>query len=217
MTRKAVVLLSGGLDSATTLYWAINENYEVTALIFDYDQRHIKEIHCAENIAALCNIPYKIVKLDFSWKGSSLLSNSGEIPINRKIDESSIPSTYVPARNLIFLSIATSFAEVLGANVILIGANSIDYSGYPDCRPEFIDAFQMAIDKGTKQGLSKNRLKIEAPLLNLSKKEIILLGKKLNVPFEKTWSCYNGGEKPCGVCDSCLLRQKGFVAAENNQ
>jgi 7-cyano-7-deazaguanine synthase len=206
--KKAVVLLSGGLDSTTTLYWAQAQGLECYGLIFNYGQKHLKEVKVARNIAKLTGIEYKIVNLEFPWKGSALLDDEIEIPKNREID-AEIPVTYVPARNIIFLSIAASYAEVIGASSILIGANSVDYSGYPDCRPEFMKAMQNALDLGTKVG----KIKIETPLINLSKKDIILLGTKLGVPYEKTWSCYNGGDEPCGVCDSCVLRNKGFEEA----
>ena len=206
--KKAVVLLSGGLDSTTTLYWAQAQGLECYGLIFNYGQKHLKEVNVAKNIAKLTKIEYKIVNLEFPWKGSALLDDEIEIPKNREID-AEIPVTYVPARNIIFLSIAASYAEVIGASSILIGANSVDYSGYPDCRPEFMRAMQNVIDLGTKVG----KIKIETPLINLSKKDIILLGTKLGVPYEKTWSCYNGGDEPCGVCDSCVLRNKGFEEA----
>jgi 7-cyano-7-deazaguanine synthase len=213
MNKKAVILLSGGLDSTTTLFWAKNEGYKCFAIIFDYGQRHNKEVVVAKNIAENFGIDYHISKINFPWGGSSLIGQDGILPKNREIFLD-IPSTYVPARNMIFISIATAYAEVIKADTIFIGANSVDYSGYPDCRPEFLDAMQKAINLGTKCGSENNNLKIVAPLLNLSKKEIVLLGKKLNVPFEKTWSCYEGGEKECGICDSCILRRKGFEEAD---
>jgi 7-cyano-7-deazaguanine synthase len=210
--KKAVILLSGGLDSTTTLFLAQKDGFECYCLIFDYGQRHSKEVLVAKNIAEICKVKYEIVKLDFPWKGSSLIDSNQSIPTNRNIDDT-IPTTYVPGRNIIFLSIATSYAEVIGAEKIFIGANSVDYSGYPDCRPEFLESMQKSINLGTKQGTQNTGIKIETPLLSLSKKEIVLLGKKLGVPFEKTWSCYNGGVEPCGVCDSCVLRNKGFKEA----
>ncbi|MCP4482705.1 MAG: 7-cyano-7-deazaguanine synthase QueC [bacterium] len=207
-SKKAVVLLSGGLDSTTTLYWAIDQGYECYALIFNYGQKHYKEVKIAENIAKLLGVKYQIINLEFPWKGSALLDKELTIPKNRNIDDN-IPLTYVPGRNIIFLSIATSYAEVIKAETILIGANSIDYSGYPDCRPEFIKAMQNAIMLGTKDG----KINIETPLITLSKKDIILLGLSLGVPYEETWSCYIGEDEPCGVCDSCILRKKGFEEA----
>jgi 7-cyano-7-deazaguanine synthase len=201
---KAIVLLSGGLDSSTVLYLAKKRGYKCYALIFDYGQRHRKEVIRASRISRLSGTPYQIVKIGFPWKGSALLDKKIKVPVKRKF--SGIPSTYVPARNTIFLSFALSFAEAIGARAIFIGANAIDFSGYPDCRPQFFRAFQKVIETGT----IARKIKIEAPLLRLTKAEIVQLAKKLKVPVELTWSCYQGGAKPCGVCDSCRLREKGF-------
>jgi 7-cyano-7-deazaguanine synthase len=211
---KAVVLLSGGLDSATTLYFAIAKGYRPTALIFHYGQRHQKEILAAKRIARLAGCPYKVLHLSFPWKGSSLVDHSLAIAQNRFLTRrpETIPLTYVPSRNIIFLSFAASFAEVMGAQAIFIGANAIDYSGYPDCRPKFLNAFQRMLSLGTKAGVQKKAIKIYAPFARKTKKEIICLGMKLRVPYHATWSCYQGHQKPCGVCDSCRLRQKGFSA-----
>ncbi len=208
--KSAIILLSGGLDSATTLYYAKGKGYKVYALIFDYGQRHRKEITCAKKIARLNGGPYHVVKISLPWKGSALLDKNIALPRNRKIIPQEIPVTYVPARNIIFLSFAASFAEAVGARAIFIGANAIDYSGYPDCRPEFFEAFQRVVKKGMKTGVEGNVIKIFAPLLYKTKAEIIRLGKKLKVPYALTWSCYQGGSQPCGRCDSCLLRQRGF-------
>ena len=201
---KAVILLSGGLDSTTTLYYAKSHNYQCYALIFDYGQRHQREIKSALAVAKKAKVSYQIIKINFPWKGSSLLDKSLHIPTDRKLK--GIPSTYVPARNTIFLSFALSYAEAIGAKAIFIGANAIDFSGYPDCRPAFYQAFQKVVQIGTK---AKN-IKIVTPLINMSKEQIIRLGLKLGAPLEMTWSCYKGGTKPCGVCDSCRLRRKGF-------
>jgi 7-cyano-7-deazaguanine synthase len=211
---KAVVLLSGGLDSATTLFFAIQQGYRPLALIFDYGQRHRKEIVCAKRIAKLAGCPYKIVSIAFPWKGSALVDRAMAIAKKRSFTrmQETIPSTYVPSRNIIFLSFAASFAETIGAQAIFIGANAIDYSGYPDCRPKFLNAFQTMLSCGTKAGVEKKAIKIYAPLLRKTKQEIIGLGMKLHVPYHLTWSCYQGKQKPCGVCDSCQLRQKGFKA-----
>ena len=208
--KKAVVLLSGGLDSATTLYYALDKGYKCQALIFDYGQRHKRELRSAVAVAKGAKVPYQILKIKLPWKGSSLLDTSSPIPHTshlRKIGEN-IPSTYVPARNTIFLSFALSCAEATGAQAIFIGANAIDFSGYPDCRPAYYKAFQKVIEQGTKA----RKIRIITPLIKLTKEQIIRLGMKLGAPLEKTWSCYAGGKKPCGVCDSCLLRQKGFAA-----
>ncbi len=207
MTKKAVVLLSGGLDSTTTLYYARQKGYACSALIFDYGQRHLREIRSAVAVAKRVKVPYQIVKISLPWKGSSLLDKKVPLPNRKKMK--GIPSTYVPARNTIFLSCALSYAEAIGARAIFIGANAVDFSGYPDCRPDYYRAFAGVAKRGTKAG----NIKIMAPLLNMSKAEIIRFGKKLAVPFELTWSCYQGGAKPCGVCDSCRLREKGFREA----
>ncbi|MCX5703561.1 MAG: 7-cyano-7-deazaguanine synthase QueC [Candidatus Omnitrophica bacterium] len=212
--KRAIVLLSGGLDSATTLYLAKKKGLECFCLIFNYGQRHKKEIAAAKKIAALANCPYKVVNLNFPWEGSSLLDKKMEIPAvtrsgGHKVT-GKIPSTYVPARNIIFLSFALSYAEAIGASYLYIGAHAQDYSGYPDCRPQFFRAFQRMLDLGTKSGVEGKRIKILTPLINKHKAEIIRLGLGLGVPFKFTWSCYKGGSKPCGECDSCYFRAKGF-------
>ncbi len=204
MKKKAIILLSGGLDSTTTLYYAKSRGFSCHALIFDYGQRHKRELKSAVAVAKREKIPYEIMKIKLPWKGSSLLDKKAKVPTNRKMK--GIPSTYVPARNTIFLSFALSYAEAIGAKVIFIGANAVDYSGYPDCRPSFYEAFQEVIKEGTKA----KKIKILTPLIDLSKAEIIKLAMKLKVPLELTWSCYKGGKKPCGVCDSCTLRQRSF-------
>ena len=201
----AVVLLSGGLDSATVLYLAKARGYICKCLIFDYGQIHKKEIRQAEGIAKAAGCAYKILKIDFPWKGSALLDQKIKIP--EKIGRG-IPATYVPSRNIIFLSFAASFAETIGAQAIFIGAHAQDYSGYPDCRPKFIAAFSKMINVGTYGGF-----KILAPLLNKNKSQIILTGQKLKVPFALTWSCYRGEKTPCEKCDSCYYRAKGFKEA----
>jgi 7-cyano-7-deazaguanine synthase len=209
-SKKAVVLLSGGLDSTTTLYYALDKGYHCQALIFDYGQRHRRELRSAVAVARGAKVPYQILKIKLPWKGSALLDSNYELPITHYVKKigQTIPSTYVPARNTIFLSFALSFAEASGAQAIFIGANAIDFSGYPDCRPDYYRAFQKVVEKGTKA----RKIKIITPLIKLTKEEIIRLGRKLGAPLEKTWSCYAGGKEPCGVCDSCLLRQKGFAA-----
>lgn len=213
--KKAVCLLSGGLDSTTALYAACHEGYQVTALTLQYGQRHRKEINSARDIAQHLDIPFWVVPITLPWGGSSLLNRQLEIPMNRSENEMTgeIPSTYVPARNSIFLTMAASLAETIDAEALFIGANAVDYSGYPDCRPEYFEAFQKMIQLATKKGVNGGKIEIYAPLLRLSKKAIVLLGDALGVPFEKTWSCYLGNETPCGRCDSCTLRQNGFAAA----
>lgn len=207
--KKAIILLSGGLDSTTTLYYAKSKDFTCHALIFDYDQRHKREIKSAVLIAKGAKVPYQILKIKLPWGGSSLLDKKVKVPNSRSLKEMSkdIPSTYVPARNTIFLSFALSFAEAVGAEAIFIGANAVDFSGYPDCRPSFYKAFHKMIKEGTKAG----KIKIYTPLIKMTKEEIVRLGRKLGAPLESTWSCYEGGEEPCMVCDSCKLRKKGFL------
>jgi 7-cyano-7-deazaguanine synthase len=211
--KSAIVLLSGGLDSATTLYYAKAKGYQVQALLFDYGQRHKKELHCAVKIARAARCPYKIVKIGLPWKGSALLDKKMKVPHNRKLDATDIPPTYVPARNIIFLSFAASFAEAVGAEKIFIGANAVDYSGYPDCRPDFFAAFSKVLEKGMKTGVEGKKIAVETPLVHLTKAEIVKLGLKLKVPHGLTWSCYTGLGWVCGQCDSCRLRAKGFAEA----
>jgi 7-cyano-7-deazaguanine synthase len=201
----AVVLLSGGLDSATVLYIARAKGYLCHCLIFDYGQSHKKEVRQAVHIAKAAGCAYKVLKISFPWKGSALLDSSIKIP--DKVSRG-IPATYVPSRNIIFLSFASSFAEAIGARAIFIGAHAQDYSGYPDCRPEFLALFKKMVKIGT-----CGKFNILAPLIHKDKAQIILAGKKLGVPFELTWSCYRGGGKPCLKCDSCHYRAKGFKEA----
>ena len=216
---KAVVLLSGGLDSTTTLAIAKRAGFDLFALTFDYGQRHHIEVDRAQDIAKhFAVVDHQIVKIDLRQFGGSALTESIEVPTDRdqKEMESEIPVTYVPARNTIFLSFCLAYAEVKEANDIFIGVNAIDYSGYPDCRPEFITAFETLANLATKAGVEgKNRMKIHTPLIKLNKGEIIQKGLQLGVDFAMTHSCYNPGEegKSCGVCDSCQLRLKGFQKA----
>ena len=207
ISKTAVVLLSGGLDSATVLYLAKAEGYKCQALIFDYGQRHKREINSAVKIAKASGTDYRILKINLPWKGSSLLDKKIKVP--EKI-ASGIPNTYVPARNIIFLSFALSLAEAINSSAIFIGAHAQDYSGYPDCRGEFFKAFiEMA-----KVGIAaKYKIQIRVPLLNKTKAQIITSGRKFGVPFNLTWSCYRAGKSPCGKCDSCYYRAKGFKEA----
>jgi len=214
MKRKAVVLLSGGLDSAVTLYSAKAEGYVCHCLTFDYGQRHKKEIEQARRLAEKAGASFKLVKLKLPWGGSSLLDKYADLPRDRSIAEinSGIPDTYVPGRNTIFLSIAASYAESIGARAVFIGAHSEDSSGYPDCRIEYLKLFDRIVKCGTKAGL-EGKLELKFPLIDKDKARIIKLGQSLGVPFEFAWSCYEGGPKICMRCDSCVLRAKGFREA----
>jgi len=212
---KAVVLLSGGLDSSTTLGIANEEHDEIFALTFKYGQKHDKEVQCAKKLADYYSVKEHIIlETNLEKIARSSLLNHDDIPISDEKDiGQSIPTTYVPARNIIFLSYALSYAESVDADSIYIGATAVDYSGYPDCRPEFFKAFKKMAKKGTKRGIEGKKIDIKTPLIDKSKAGIIEIGDELSVPFEKTWSCYKGGEKACGVCDSCKLRLKGFEEA----
>ncbi|OGW88764.1 MAG: 7-cyano-7-deazaguanine synthase QueC [Omnitrophica bacterium RIFCSPLOWO2_01_FULL_50_24] len=212
---RAVCLLSGGLDSATALYVALKEGYEALALTIDYGQIHGRELKSARRIASHLAIEHRVISASLPWGGSALLDRSIPIPHGRSVAEMSqeIPVTYVPARNTIFLSLAASYAEARAAEAIFIGANALDYSGYPDCRPEFFKLFEATIQKGTRQGAEGRKLEIKTPLIDLKKSEIVRLAIGLGVPLEWTWSCYQGDQFPCGECDSCLLREKGFAEA----
>ncbi len=211
--RKGIVLMSGGLDSATVTGLALNDGYDLLALSFDYGQRHKIELEKAKKIADHYSLQHKIFKIDLTQVGgSSLTSDVGVEQGSLNRSENYIPNTYVPSRNIIFITIASSIAEVSGIQTIFIGANALDYSGYPDCRPEFFSAMRDTLNTGTKLGISKG-FNLEVPLQYLKKSEIIKLGMSLGVPYELTHSCYLGGEKACGKCDSCLLRLKGFMEA----
>jgi 7-cyano-7-deazaguanine synthase len=211
---KAVILLSGGLDSSTVLYQARADGCECYAISFDYHQRHQRELQSAMLLAKSVGVvQHQIVNFDLRlWGGSALTDDAIALPQARSLDEMSqnIPVTYVPARNTIFLSFALGYAETIGAQRVYIGVNALDYSGYPDCRPDYIAAMQEVFRLGTKQGREGKPIDIVAPLIDLKKTEIIELGNNLGVPWELTWSCYAGGEKACGVCDSCQLRLAAF-------
>jgi 7-cyano-7-deazaguanine synthase len=238
--KKAVVLLSGGIDSSTTLAIAKNEGYELYALTFDYNQRHQRELESALSVASTLEAQkHLIIKFDLSEIGGSALTSGIEVPksFNFEIRNSKfeiIPVTYVPARNTIFLSFAIAWAEVLSAENIFIGVNAIDYSGYPDCRPEYIKAFEDMANLATKASVEgRLRFRISAPLISMKKSEIIRKGVELGFDYSLTWSCYDpqpatpplpplgkrgerGGESeliPCGLCDSCVFRAKGFKEA----
>ncbi len=211
---KAVVLLSGGLDSTTTLAQALADGCEAVALSFRYGQRHTKELASAEAVCRHYGVRHVVVDLDLSSFRSALTRPDIDVPMDRegRLDES-IPVTYVPARNIIFLSVAAGLCESVDADRIYIGANAVDYSGYPDCRPEFFDAYERMIAVGTKAGVEGRPIKVMTPIMHDSKADIVRRGKALGAPLHLTWSCYNGGEKACGHCDSCRLRLKGFDEA----
>jgi len=216
--KPAVVLLSGGVDSATTLAIAKEEGYEVFALSFRYGQRHEIEIDSAEQVAKYLGVSeHRVIEIDLRGFGGSALTDATEVPKNRGADEMAggIPVTYVPARNTIFLSYALAWAEVIGAHDIFIGVNALDYSGYPDCRPEFIAQFEKLAQVATKAGVEGTRFQIHAPLIEMTKEQIIREGTKLGVQFSLTTSCYDPTPdgRACGECDSCLLRAKGFREA----
>lgn len=212
MRKKAVVLLSGGLDSTTALYWAKREGYEPVALAVAYGQRHVKELRAARAVARAARATLHEVTLKLPWLSGSSLTNERlrlpDLPLAR-IGSGGVPSTYVPGRNTVFLALAASLADALGADAVVIGANALDYSGYPDCRPPFIRAFETAARRGTRRA----RLRVLAPLLRLDKAGIVRLARKVGAPLELTWSCYAGAARPCGRCDSCKLRAKGFREA----
>ena len=214
MAKKAVVLVSGGLDSSTVLAIAKQQGYECYTLSFDYGQRHRSELLAAQNVSeSMAVAQHKVVSLDLATIGGSALTDTSiDVP---EQETSGIPVTYVPARNTVFLSIALGWAEVLGASDIFIGVNAVDYSGYPDCRPEYIKAFEQMANLATKAGVEGNKLTIHAPLLNMTKAEIITVGIDFCVDYSQTVSCYQATEDgtACGVCDSCRLRKQGFLEA----
>ncbi|MDH5665052.1 MAG: 7-cyano-7-deazaguanine synthase QueC [Nitrosopumilus sp.] len=213
-SKKAVVLVSGGLDSATTLAMANSEGYECYAVSFEYGQRHKSELQASERVvAALGAKQHKRIKIDFgSIGGSALTDNSIAVP---EIHTEGIPVTYVPARNTVFLSFGLGYAEVIGAHDIFIGVNAVDYSGYPDCRPEFIKAFEKTANLATKAGVEGHPFKIHTPLIHMTKAEIIQSGTSLGVDYAMTVSCYSADSegRACGKCDSCRLRKEGFDKA----
>ena len=217
--RKAVCLLSGGLDSSTCLALARREGFDCYALSFDYGQRHRVELESAARVAAsLGALEHRTIRFDLRQFGHSALTSDVAVPKGRSAKEMSgdIPITYVPARNTIFLSFALAWAEVLEAADIFIGVNALDYSGYPDCRPEYIEAFERMANLATKSGVEgRTRITLQTPLIRLSKAEIVKVADKLGVDFRLTHSCYDPDPdgRPCGACDSCLLRRKGFEEA----
>ncbi|HYK59071.1 MAG TPA: 7-cyano-7-deazaguanine synthase QueC [Bryobacteraceae bacterium] len=217
--NKAVCLLSGGLDSSTSLGIAVRDGFECHALSFDYGQRHQAELEAAARVARHFRAAeHRVIRIDLRAFGSSALTSEIDVPKGRSIQEMSrgIPVTYVPARNTIFLSYALAWAEVLESSDIFIGVNAIDYSGYPDCRPEYIAAFERMANLATKAGVEgRTHIAIHTPLAQLNKAQIVRLGAEAGLDFSITHSCYDPGQEgePCGQCDSCLLRRKGFQEA----
>ena len=208
-SKSAIVLLSGGLDSATVLYYALKRGYSCRCLLFDYGQRHKKELAAAEKIARGAGCPVQKVRITLPWGGSSLLDKNAVLPHHKKSSRpAALPSTYVPGRNTIFLSFALSYAETTKADALFIGANAVDFSGYPDCRPGYYGAWNALLKQ---LGVS---VRIKSPLVRMTKAQIVRLGVRLGVPYENTWSCYGGGGKPCGNCDSCTYRARGFSEAK---
>ena len=214
--RTAIVLLSGGLDSTTALYWARSKGYSIAALSVRYGQRHARELSAARAVAKAAKVRIYEVSVRLPWlKGSSLTNKHMRLPdiALSKIGHGKIPTTYVPGRNTVFLALAVSLADTIGASAIVIGANALDYSGYPDCRPPFLRAFSVVARQGTKRGTEGKPLAIIAPLLRLDKKGIVCLAAAVKAPLHLTWSCYAGALRQCGRCDSCKLRAKGFKEA----
>lgn len=213
-SKKAVVLLSGGLDSATALAIALDKGFECYVLSFDYGQRSLTELNAAKSIAKQLNVAeHRVIRLHLEdFGGSALTDHSIAVPEEETED---IPVTYVPARNTVFLSLALGWAEVLEADAIFIGVNAVDYSGYPDCRPEYITAFETMANLATKRGVQGDPIKIETPLIDLTKEQIIQEGNRLGVDYSLTVSCYQADDqgKACGQCDSCRLRTQGFENA----
>ena len=217
MAEKAVILLSGGLDSTTCLAMAKAQGFECYTLGFDYGQRHNSELKAAVRVAeAMSDNPHKVIRLNLDAIGGSALTDEKiEVPTGQTADPDSIPVTYVPARNTVFLSIALGYAEVIGANHLFIGANAVDYSGYPDCRPEFIAAFEALANVATKAGVEGAGIQIHAPLMQMSKADIARAGTELGVDYSLTITCYQADDegRACGACEACHLRREGFEQA----
>lgn len=208
---SALVVLSGGLDSTVCMAIAARDEDGVVAVSFDYGQRHRVELDHAASVAAHYGAEHVVVPLDLSqWGGSALTDPSIEVP---DAGSEGIPPTYVPARNLVFLSLAVGIAEVRDADAVYLGVNALDYSGYPDCRPEFVESFEQTAALALKRGVEGRPVRVKTPLVDLAKADIVRVGVSLGAPLHLTWSCYRGGDRPCGRCDSCVLRAKGFAEA----
>jgi 7-cyano-7-deazaguanine synthase len=214
VAQKAVVLLSGGLDSATSAGQAIADGYEVIALSLNYGQRHDRELQAAREIVEHFGIQqhFTLAVNLAQWGGSALTDATIAVPLTG-VEPNRIPNTYVPGRNTVFIAIALSLAEATGAEAIYLGINAVDYSGYPDCRPEYLAAFQALAQLSSKAGLAGQAPKLVAPLVQDSKVDIVRRAVQLDVPIARTWSCYQGGEEPCGLCDSCRIRDKALIEA----
>ena len=214
--KSIVILISGGLDSSTIVGIAKKEGALINGLSFDYGQRHKKELKAAQEIASHFSIDeFKTINLDLSlWGGSSLTDKSKTIPL-QGLQTNKIPNTYVPGRNTIFIATALSYAEAIHADYVGLGINSLDYSGYPDCRPDYIQKFQELANLSNKRGREEDPIQLWTPLITLNKVEIIELANQNNVPIDQTWSCYSGGEKPCGRCDSCRIRESALQEWSN--
>ena len=212
--RTAIALLSGGLDSATAAALAVEAGDRVIGLSFDYGQRHRRELEAAAALASrLGLVEHHVIQVNLaSWGGSSLTDAAQAIPVGG-VEEGVIPSTYVPGRNTVFISLGLSLAEARDARRIVLGVNAVDYSGYPDCRPDYLEAFQTLADLSSKVGREGRGPQLWAPLVTWSKQRIVEEALRLNVPIAETWSCYSGGERPCGVCDSCRIRDDALRAA----
>lgn len=212
---NAVIVLSGGMDSATCLGWAHHRGYSLFALTFDYGQRHVREVDHAKRLARFYKVrQHRIVSMDFFRRlGASALTDKTIAVPDGARTERGVPMTYVPGRNMIFLSVAAAWAEVVRAGTVVIGVSAVDYSGYPDCRPSFIRSMNETIRLATRAGASGKKIRVVAPLVHLSKKETVILGTKLGVPYELTTSCYRGQREACGTCASCRLRLRGFAEA----
>ena len=210
--EKAIVLVSGGMDSAVTLYKAKQKN-ECFALTFSYGQKATREIDSALSVAKSAGVPCTVLDISLPWKGSALLDVDSVIPEYSASADGEIPVTYVPARNILFLSYAVSYAEAIGAGSVFIGAHQLDFSNYPDCREVFFDSYRNMVNKGTRTGSEGRPVEIVTPIINMTKKQIVEEGVRLGVPFGETWSCYSQGETPCGKCESCMFRSRAFQEA----